>query len=1270
VVKPHGVVTLGMTGEDDSKAAHKYEVADCELAPKAAITSLGAVTERGRQVVLDDDPEVGNYIFNTGTKQKFYFNKVNGVYCKNVYFEAVSADPSNSKVFLVLKAEASGSPSAPPAEAGQDRRKIKTLSAPYTPTQREIDEHSASGHAQYRSWCPHCLRGSGRAQGHVVLEEDSMKPKLSIDYLFFGQKEDARPLTGLSFADSHTMRLAATLVPHKGAKKDVYGVQWRRKQVEDAGHSGIVFRSGQEPAILDLKRATIQLVTGVDIAPEESKIYDSASNGFIDVMNLVLENKVRTCKDELDRRFNRVFPSDHPIMSWLVPYCAVTYNLFHVTNSGKTPFEIARGRAFKGALPNFAESLHYKVIKKRTAEHRKLQLEQNWVDGMFVGVLERSLEVMVSTTEGKVEKALGLTRKVGEWWKPDLMDKLKATPWAQDPDKEEAGFLEGRAPMRMVETDIPRSAPVAVEAQPRRYYITDRIVQQFGATPNCEGCVKPNKPHNEVCRTRFMRLIGDDQEERDRYLNRNTIESRYAEAGIPVQGGLEPAAAAAAAAVPAAGTEVAQDLDMDDGGDAGTTTVIGPPPPPAMASTSAAPSSAQGAAPPGAPAGDIRMTGRRRTPTASTATATAPPQQRMKRTGEDAALPPRDGGPTDASGAAPVGALATVPTSEIPAHDRSLGFEHLPSVVDIEEAEMWTNYTFAGVEVNTLLQLSNEEKRYYDEDTGVELPRDLVHEADNLEISEYGRFKAYEEDYDANCIAHTGSKPIPARYRVTNKGDEDNYDVRARLVAQQVRKAGTEPIFTATPLWAMFCFLFSMLVTVNPEQGFNQLMRKLAILDLRRAFLHIDISRNVWVKPPRLRGTDRCWKLLKALYGTLTAADDYQRGFTLVLEDEIGFARGMSAPTCLHKGEEGLDTSSVDMVYHGDDIALLGLAGPVQHVISDLKKTFDVVVKAVLGFEPGDDKVGRLLNRILTIKDDIGALQVEADPRHAELIVSSLGLAKCKPVTTPGTKLDVAVIENSTPLEPTQATAYRGVAARARFLSEDRWDIGYSAKELCKGMASPTEVKLVQARRLGRHLKGRPRVVRMFRRQREPVKLVVHTDSDHIGCVVTRKGTCGYIAYHGLNALKGGSSTHSLPATSSAEDEYYGICKAGSEGLGLQSGCADLGSHYKLEILTDSTAARAVAKRQGIGRIRHLAVKLLWVQHYVRAGLLTVEKIAGDKNTGDILTKYLTRIILDKHMDASGLKVLEGRHPNAPLVQGDLTELSNQSILLLERLHG
>ena len=58
------------------------------------------------------------------------------------------------------------------------------------------------------------------------------------------------------------------------------------------------------------------------------------------------------------------------------------------------------------------------------------------------------------------------------------------------------------------------------------------------------------------------------------------------------------------------------------------------------------------------------------------------------------------------------------------------------------------------------------------------------------------------------------------------------------------------------------------------------------------------------------------------------------------------------------------------------------------------------------------------------------------------------------------------------PLEESEATRYRAIAARANYLAADRPDIMYSVKEICRGMANPTRAHWHKLKRFGRYLVG------------------------------------------------------------------------------------------------------------------------------------------------------------------------------------------------------
>ena len=90
---------------------------------------------------------------------------------------------------------------------------------------------------------------------------------------------------------------------------------------------------------------------------------------------------------------------------------------------------------------------------------------------------------------------------------------------------------------------------------------------------------------------------------------------------------------------------------------------------------------------------------------------------------------------------------------------------------------------------------------------------------------------------------------------------------------------------------------------------------------------------------------------------------------------------------------------------------------------------------------------------------------------------------------------------------------------------------------------------------------------------------------------------------------------------SSGEAEFYAAIKGGAEGIGVRSLLADLGQEVKVEIHQDSTAAKGVASRLGVGKVKQLQVGWLWIHEAVRNGDLMLVKICGKVKPADVLTK-------------------------------------------------
>ena len=82
--------------------------------------------------------------------------------------------------------------------------------------------------------------------------------------------------------------------------------------------------------------------------------------------------------------------------------------------------------------------------------------------------------------------------------------------------------------------------------------------------------------------------------------------------------------------------------------------------------------------------------------------------------------------------------------------------------------------------------------------------------------------------------------------------------------------------------------------------------------------------------------------------------------------------------------------------------------------------------------------------------------------------------------------------------------------------------------------------------------------------------------------------------------------------------------------------CADV------VVRTDSSSGLAVGSRRGLGRLRHVQTRYLWVQQRVQQGDLRLKKEPGDTNVSDALTKTSGRETYDEPIDNDGLRSEKG----------------------------
>ena len=136
-----------------------------------------------------------------------------------------------------------------------------------------------------------------------------------------------------------------------------------------------------------------------------------------------------------------------------------------------------------------------------------------------------------------------------------------------------------------------------------------------------------------------------------------------------------------------------------------------------------------------------------------------------------------------------------------------------------------------------------------------------------------------------------------------------------------------------------------------------------------------------------------------------------------------------------------------------------------------------------------------------------------------------------------------------------------------------------------------------------------------------PEILDVYSDANWAGCKVSRKSTSGGAILWGKACLRSSSKTQAAIAQSSAESELIAVVRAACKGLGMIALADDFRIELQVRLHIDATAVLGILQRQGVGRVRHLDVCVLWLQEQQFRRLIDLTKVSGTENPADLMTK-------------------------------------------------
>jgi hypothetical protein len=440
----------------------------------------------------------------------------------------------------------------------------------------------------------------------------------------------------------------------------------------------------------------------------------------------------------------------------------------------------------------------------------------------------------------------------------------------------------------------------------------------------------------------------------------------------------------------------------------------------------------------------------------------------------------------------------------------------------------------------------------------------------------------------------------------------------------------------------------------------------LMTIDIKRAYFYAKSIRPTYIELPQEDyepgDEHKCGILKLSLYGTRDAAMNWEAEINQTMK-ELGYIKG-KASACVYRHGSMKSTAAI----HGDDILVEGDEGDMNKIYEQVKRKYECTMN-MIGEKAHLEKKFKILNRHVEWKS--WGIEIEADKRHAELIIEEASLKDQKKSTIPVATESVSDEDGSwrskmkeispmdrklrgrlvaeevkikkeeraskKELEGRELTRFRSVAARINYVAQDRADLKIAAMRVTKCMSSPRVADWALVERVAKYLKHRPAVKCVYRWQGSCEAIDAYSDSDWAGDRTTRRSTTGGCLVRGSHLIKCWAKCQHVIALSSGEAELYACVKASSEAIGLKAVMEDMGLDARISVFVDANAAIGMIMKEGLSGVRHIDTQFLWVQEAVRGKRIAVKKIDGKLNPADAFTKALSAHDLEGHLKRLGI---------------------------------
>ena len=403
----------------------------------------------------------------------------------------------------------------------------------------------------------------------------------------------------------------------------------------------------------------------------------------------------------------------------------------------------------------------------------------------------------------------------------------------------------------------------------------------------------------------------------------------------------------------------------------------------------------------------------------------------------------------------------------------------------------------------------------------------------------------------------------------------------------------------------------------------------LASLDVKDAFLTVNQQEPTLVHTSDAAGNVQGFSLGKVLPGQRDGSLLWYRDITSYLKAELGMEEHAAYP-CLLKSLDG----SCAVLIHVDDLLVVGKRDFVLNgLLAKLREKYEISAQVIE--RPGDEL--SFLKRTHVLHAD-GRMTIQTHQKHVTQMCSLLKMnGRIQSKKSPG-HADMDKEDTTKELDAAASTTFRTCVGILMYLASDLPHCQHVVRHLSTYSSKPTEKSMSVLRHLVGYLschtdlcmslKWDGRCSGVYHQQYnydagESV-LEVFTDSDWASDRQSRRSVSCCLVFYGRCLLYAASRTQKVISLSSAEAEVYACSSGCSDAILLAKLLSWLnGKATHIHLYTDSSGARGILQRMGVGRLRHLSCRILWLQQLINNGVVCVAAISGHSNPADIGTKRL-----------------------------------------------